>query len=205
MQVNMGLQVRIIDAVVGAVVTSLFEYGISSLMFSNPLYMNPYLVGVICLFLFLFEGLSTSGVWDKLSPQIKGKFAFMRSRIDILKGLVLFVIVLLICILFIFPYIFPPFEITKPKDSSSVNVISTVSGHGAIPGSSVSIYVMDDLGQEWLQSTVGTTKDGRWECNSANFGQYGSGFTGKNFFIYATTLTRNNEIYETPHITVNRS
>lgn len=114
----------------------------------------------------------------------------------------IFIAIVIFCIA---PRLFPPFEITEPEKGDSVGVNYTIHGHGAIPGSSVKVYVEDDIGNKWPQNTVRTTRSGDWECERAIFGKERSDDIGKNFIIYATTLNKNNEIYETPHITVTRS
>lgn len=103
------------------------------------------------------------------------------------------------------PYFIPPFEITEPENGDLVGMTYTVHGHGAIPGSSVKVYVLDDIGNKWLQDTVSTGQSGDWVCEKVTFGKDIYNDIGKKFTIYATTLNKNNEIYETPHLTVTRS
>ncbi len=122
----------------------------------------------------------------------------------LILGLI-FVIFFIICYLYVYPYLFPPFEITEPEDGDSVGMICTIHGHGAIPGSSVKVYIEDGIGNEWLQNTVSTTRSGDWESERVIFGRATSDDIGKNFTIYATSLNKNNEVYETPHVTVTRS
>lgn len=116
-----------------------------------------------------------------------------------------FFILVTMFVLHIAPGLIPSFEITEPEEGDFVEVTSTVSGHGAIPGSNVKLYIADDIGNKWLQNTVNTTPSGDWRCEKVTFGKDRRDDIGKKFIIYATTLTKNNEIYETPHITVIRS
>lgn len=97
-----------------------------------------------------------------------------------------------------------PFEITDPKEGSSVSSTSTVSGHGALPDSQVSVYVMDKYSQKWLVGTAYPTKDGDWACSNVEIGQFGNQYAGQSFTIFAI-CTRDNISKETPHVNVIRS
>jgi hypothetical protein len=98
----------------------------------------------------------------------------------------------------------PPFEIVEPKDGDDVNYRSTVSGHGAISGSLVKVYVVDKYTKTYSQGTAYPAENGNWTCSGLQIGQYGSQSAGQSFTVFAN-YTKDNISSETPHINVTRS
>jgi len=127
-----------------------------------------------------------------------------QSKSNIFKYIIVILLILVACYIYVLPYLFPSFEINNLKTGDFVKETQTISGHGAIPSSKVSVYVIDDLGHKWLQNTINTTEDGEWTCEGVIFGEDRRGDIGKDFTVYAT-LNKDNTIYETPHVTVTRS
>jgi len=115
-----------------------------------------------------------------------------------------FLIAFVLIVFYIYPQWIPPFKITEPNEGDTVKQISSVSGHGAPPSSSVDVYVIDQYGQTWPEGTTSTTSDGSWERGGIHFGQYGSQYVGQKFSIFAK-LTEDDRTYQTPNVNVIRS
>lgn len=194
------MRVRVADTFISGVATNLIGVFAGYFVFSDPLYINKFNFFIICFLVIILYLLSAIPLNGKLHTIHE----FLGKRISLSQAMLVFVIAVLICRL-IFPFLFPSFQITEPKEGYSVKLNSAVSGHGAIPGSSVKVYVIDRFGQPWLQGTVGTTMDGQWECNSVNFGQYGSKYVGQNFKIFASLTKDGGYDYKTPVVNVIRS
>lgn len=188
-------KIHIIYPVIASNISSLtflwFEHSASY----NPLYINMvYFFVLILLPILLFL------LFIKPIPAVRIISSILRWEIDIITAVTFFIIAMLIWLLVIFPWFFPSFEITEPNGGSYVDGPCTISGHGAIPGSSISVYVKNDYGS-WFQGTTIPIGDGRWE-KDVTVGQDGRNY-GKKFRIYA--ITNDGMKHATPSLIVYRS
>lgn len=110
-------------------------------------------------------------------------------------------IILIVFILVTLHSLFPPFEITEPKDNSFVSSKITVSGHGAMPESDVSVYVIYN-GAPYPQQSIQSTTNGVWRLSDVKIGKEHD--EGKEFTIYAT-CTKDGVNCTTLPISVTRS
>lgn len=191
--------------IVGTVLSNIYAGYFSH----NQQYYTIYAVVGITILAIIIDLLSSyrDGVkLNYLSSLMKKVADFLRSPITIPKAFFFF----LIMVLTIYPYVSPlfensdskiPFEITEPKEGSHVNLTSTVSGHGAVPSSSVKVYVIGKY-QPYLEGTTTAHNDGNWTCE-IHCGD-GPQQVGESYKIFANS-TQNGKYYETPYINVIRS
>lgn len=198
----MPLKTTLINALLLPVIASLAATFIDHLLLYEPLYMNINYIFIILILAILSKVLSYD-IFEKSFPVIKKISTVLRSKVNIQKALLLFGVIVLVCLI-TFHYLFPPFEITEPKEGNYVDSTSTIYGHGAIPGSLVRLFVIDRYGQHWSQGTVISTDSGLWVFNGVHFGQSGSEYFGQDFKIFAD-LTKDGRSYETQQIDVVRS
>lgn len=184
------------------------EYASSFLLYTvsaggQVIYLDPsniFMTTIIFVILLLLGYLDNKGSIDYTT---KIKTSLNKIPINKTISVIIFFMIMLPIFVCIAHFLFPPFEITEPKDGDFVGRSCTVGGHGAIPGSEVNIYVINDLKNKYPQDTVGTTQDGSWESNKVIFGEDRSDDAEKEFIVFAT-ITKNDITYETPHTTVNR-
>jgi hypothetical protein len=100
--------------------------------------------------------------------------------------------------------IIPAFQIASPHTDAKVEQVISVAGDGAIPGNSVSIWVIDDLGESWLQGQTIPTSQGTWILYNVQIGRAGSD-AGKKFTIFAQTQNKEGKVINSNSITVIRS
>lgn len=101
--------------------------------------------------------------------------------------------------------IIPVFEITSPKESDEVGQLISVKGHGAILGSEIEVFVIDDLGTTWRAGSTFSKmeKVGGWELRPVLIGRPGDEDKGQMYEIYALLKTPERN-YSTKHIRVTR-
>jgi uncharacterized membrane protein YhaH (DUF805 family) len=171
---------------------------------SKPLFIPPFIYYLIVIIVILVI-IAIIVIYLKNRSANQDETTTLQRRINDPRWKVLICVIAMGFIVYnIYPQYIPPFKITEPNEGDTVKLISSVSGHGAPPGSSVDVYVIDQYGQTWPEGTANTTTDGSWECKSVYFGQYGSQYVGQKFTMFAK-LTEDGKTYQTPSVNVIRS
>lgn len=187
------MRTPVFTALAGDLGASMLVY----LCFNEPVFINPVAVtGALAITLL------------GIALDVKG---WMPGPIDakIVSNKVIFVLILIVTALIAYtvlaPWLFPPFAITIPENNGVVDQITTVNGHGAVPGASVEVWVTDVYGQKWSQGVVHSRQDGSWACSLVQIGQKREQDSGKTYLISADLTLSDGTVYPSNVVRVERS
>ena len=183
---------------------SIFVGIVLHILYSKPIFINislilPILIILLVVIISLFRQHK-----ERIINYFRGLMREPLQPNEILKTLIGPLILGILLGFILAQTLIPIFEITSPKEGRLVNQIINVGGHGAIPGSEIEIFVVDNLGHKWTPGTTFSEMKGNWELYPVYIGEPGDKDRGKRYEIYALLKTPGQN-YSTKHIQVTRS
>lgn len=163
------------------------------LCFNKPVFINPVAVTGALALIILGVALDIKGWIPGLNDTKKITFVLVLIATALLTYTVLA------------PWLFPIFAITVPENNGIVDQMTTVHGHGAIPGASIEVWVTDKYGQKWSQGTVHSQQDGSWECSPVQIGQKREQDGGETYLISADLTLSDGTVYPSNVVQVKSS